>query len=88
MHKLHIHRTGLAIGAFIATLHAAWSVLVATGKAKAYLSFVFGMHFLSNPFTTLAFSWKGALMLVILTGIVGYVIGTVFACIWNRIVAR
>ncbi|MBX4206482.1 hypothetical protein KW784_01720 [Candidatus Parcubacteria bacterium] len=88
MHKLHMHRFGLGIGSFVAFIHAAWALLVASGQAGAYISFILGMHFLSNPYTVLAFSWKGAAMLVVLTGIAGYVVGCVFACIWNRVAAK
>ena len=88
MHKLHIHQTGLAVGGFIALIHAVWSLLVASGQAGVYLSFVLGMHFLSNPYTMLAFSWKGAIMLVVLTGIVGYVVGAIFSLVWNKLAVK
>jgi hypothetical protein len=85
MHKLHVHKVGLAVGTFAALVHAVWALLVAMGYGLGKLNFVLGMHFISVPVTMTAFSWGGGLMLVVLAGIMGYVAGAVFAWIWNKV---
>ncbi len=88
MHKLIPHKTGLAFGAFIGFIHLVWVVLMGTGLALGWIKFVLGMHFLSIPVEATAFSWKGGLILIVLTSIVGYVFGTVFSLFWNRLAAK
>ena len=88
MHKLHLHRTGLAVGAFVGLIHLVWALVVSMGMAADKIKFALGMHFLSVPFQVLPFSWKGALMLVVLSSIGGYIVGVVFSFIWNRLAAR
>lgn len=85
MHKLHPHRTGLVVGVFVGLAHLVWSLLLSLEIAASKLNFFLGMHFLSIPFTVLPFSWKGGLLLVFLSIIGGYIAGTVFSFIWNKI---
>ncbi len=88
MHKLHPHRTGLALGTFNALVHAVWVVLMSMGLVAGKLNFFLGMHFLSVPFETLPFSWKSGLMLVLLAAIGGYIAGAIFSFIWNKVAAH
>ncbi|MCJ7805487.1 hypothetical protein MUP46_02490 [Patescibacteria group bacterium] len=83
--KLDLHYTGLILGLFMAVMHALWSIMVYFGWAKGILDWVYGLHFMSNPFKMMAFSWGNALWLVLFTFIAGYVMGWIFAFIWNRI---
>lgn len=83
--KLNKNETGLALGGLIALVHLAWSLMVMFGWAKMWMDFIFGLHFLNNPFVLNSFSWGTALMLVIITGIVGYILGWIFAWVWNML---
>ena len=83
--KLNNNKVGLAMGGLVALAHLAWSLMVMFGWAKSWLNFVLGLHFLNNPFLVGSFSWGTALTLIIVTGIVGYVLGWVFAWIWNKL---
>ena len=83
--KLNLHDTGLALGVFMAFVHAVWLVLVYFGWASGFLGWVYGVHFLSNPFKVQAFNWGGALTLVAFTFIVGYFFGWFFALFWNKL---
>lgn len=83
--KLSPHKTGLIMGLFMALLHTVWSILVYTGVAWVVLSFVYGLHFLNNPFKMLVFDWGRALGLIAFTFAAGYMMGFVFAFIWNKI---
>ena len=85
MQKLQTHQLALVVGTFVGLVHLVWVLLVGTGLAGGYLNFILGMHFLSVPLTLLTFSWGGALELVVLTAIIGYVMGAILAYIWNKV---
>ena len=88
MHKLNIHRTGLAVGTFFGLVHAVWAVVVGMGFAQSKLDFLYGMHFISVPVEILDFSWGGALGLVVMALVAGYIIGSVFSFVWNKVAVR
>ncbi len=83
--KLNPNKTGLALGGLLSLWHAAWAALVALGLAQALLNFVFSIHFLANPYLVREFSLGVALTLVVVTFAVGYILGWVFAMIWNKL---
>lgn len=76
---------GLTLGSFVALAHLVWSIFVAMGVAQSFQDWVIGLHFLNNPFHVGTFNAGTALMLIIVTFIVGYVVGWVFATIWNKV---
>ena len=76
------------MGTFIGLVHLVWALFVAMGIAADKIKFALGMHFLSVPFQVLPFSWKGALMLIVLSSISGYIVGVVFSFIWNKVAAK
>jgi hypothetical protein len=78
------HKVGLTFGAFLGFWHLIWSILVAIGAAQMVLDFIYSIHFLNNPFTIQAFSLGHAVTLVVVTSIIGYVIGWGCAAFWNR----
>ncbi len=79
------NKTGLMVGAFLGLWHLLWSILVALNLAQPLLDFVYWMHFLNNPFTVGPFNVVTALVLIVVTSAVGYVIGWVLAWIWNKV---
>lgn len=83
--KLNPNKTGLALGGLLALWHALWAALVAIGLAQALLDFVYSIHFLSNPFVVGTFNLMTALTLVVVTAVIGYLLGWVFALIWNKL---
>lgn len=82
---LNTNKTGLVVGVFMAAFHLVWSLLVLVGWAQPLLDFVFTLHMISPVYQVMAFSWVNALGLIILTFVVGYVLGFVFAVIWNKL---
>jgi hypothetical protein len=78
------NKAGLVFGSFLAFMHLVWSVLVATGLAQAYLNFIFNLHMIANPFQVQAFSLGRAAGLIIVTFLIGYAFGCVFAWFWNK----
>lgn len=74
---------GLALGVFVALMHAAWALLVAAGVGQGILDWIFPMHFLNSVYTILDFNLLNALILIIMAFVGGYVMGWVFAAIYN-----
>lgn len=81
--KLKPGKTALALGVFVALMHAVWMLMVYIGVAQTYMNWIFGLHLLTNPFKVLAFNFGTAATLLGFTFILGYVMGWVFAFIWN-----
>lgn len=82
------NKVGLIVGAFLGLWHLTWSILVAVGLAQVLLDFIYSIHFLNNPFTVAQFSITKAAILVVVTAIIGYVVGYVFAAIWGLVQKR
>lgn len=76
-------RSGLALGGIVALWHLVWSGLVAVGAAQTVLDFVLRIHFLEVPVTLLPFSAQIAALLVAVTFLLGFLLGYVFAALWN-----
>ena len=85
MQKVHSHKVGLVFGGLFALGHALWALMVFLGFAKPLLDFIFCLHFLRVQFDIPPFDLGNAIMLVIVTGIIGYIIGRVFCVLWNYV---
>lgn len=86
--KVKESKAALIFGTFAAVMHAFWSVLVFLGLAQPYLNFISGLHFLNNPYKVLPFNLSTAVMLIAVTFVIGYLVGWVFAKIWNKLQKR
>ena len=83
--KLNPHKTGLALGLAFGLFHLLWAVLVLLGFAQTLLWFVLSIHFLNNPYQVQPFDFVTALLLAIVTCGIGYLVGKIFALVWNYI---
>ena len=81
--KLDPRKTGLGLGSLVGLMHLIWSLMVALGLAQWWMDWVFSLHFLNNPFTVGYFNVVTALILIIVTSLIGFAVGFVFATIWN-----
>lgn len=81
--KVAPHTVGLALGGFFALLHATWALFVYAELAQGYLDWIFGLHFIENPFVVGPFTINTAGTLVVVTFVIGYAVGWVFGTIWN-----
>lgn len=88
MKKIHPHDVGLIVGATVSIMHIVWSLVVFLGLASWYLDFIFSLHFLSNPFVIQPFDWGKAIMLWVITFVAGYLMGWVFAGVWNTLLKK
>ncbi len=69
----------------MAFLHAVWSLMVAVGLAKPLFDWILSLHFLNFQYSLNPFSFGNALMLVVVTGIIGYLAGCVVGWLWNLV---
>lgn len=83
MKELDKNEIGLIVGVFFGLIHLTWAVLVAAGFAKTVLDWIYGLHFLSNPFKVQEFNVTNAFFLVVVTFAAGYVLGWIFTAVWN-----
>lgn len=88
MKKLSEHQAGIAFGVFFGLMHAVWALVVYLGFAQTWLDFVLGLHFLENPYVVSAFDLQKAVILVMVTAVIGYVAGFVFAKVWNLVMTK
>ena len=86
--KFDAHKVGLFTGICLAVCHAVLSLMVLTGLAHIYLTWILGLHFLTNPFLVTGFNLAKALILVVFTFIIGYLGGYLFTLLWNRMVKK
>jgi len=83
MNQVNAHKIGLVFGGMLAIWHAIWALMVFMGLAKLFLDWIFGLHFLNFQYSVNPFAFLNALMLVIVTGVFGYITGYVFGWLWN-----
>jgi len=82
---MNSHKVGLVLGSFVAFIHLIWSILVGFGWAQGLLNFIYNLHSLSNPLTVLPFDFGRSVGLIIVTFIVGYVVGNIFSWFWRKL---
>lgn len=75
----------MAVGLFVSLMHAVWMLMIYLGVAQVYMNWIFGLHLLTNPFRVMPFNMGTAFMLIVVTFVVGYLMGWVFVFIWNRL---
>ena len=78
------HKVGLVFGALLGGLHLCWSLLVLSGYAQAMYDFVLWAHMIHLPLTIGPFDLTAAVTLVIMTAVMGYVLGFIGAWVWNK----
>ena len=85
MKELNVGKVALSFGFFLGGWHLVWSILVALGWAQPLINFILGLHMLSVPVQVLPFNITTAGLLIIVTFAVGYMVGKIFATIWNSV---
>ena len=82
---MNVYKAGLVVGAVIGGWHLCWAALVALGFAQPVIDFVFWMHFIKPIYMIEPFEITRAAILLIVTAVLGFVIGSIFAMIWNAV---
>lgn len=83
--KLKPRAVALYTGLFVAGIHFIWSLMVAIGLGQIYLDWILGLHFIENPFIVMPFNLGAMVMLLVVTFLVGYILGWVGTICWNKI---
>ncbi|HLC08377.1 MAG TPA: hypothetical protein VJK06_03745 [Methyloceanibacter sp.] len=85
MASINPNKAGLAVGALYGAWHLTWSLLVALGLAQPLIDFLFWIHFIKPVYVIEPFEILRAVILIVVTSGIGYLIGVVFALVWNRL---
>ncbi len=80
---LNKNKLGLVVGSFLGIWHLLWALLVAVGIAQWLMDWIFRLHFIQPLYKVTEFKPILALALIVLTTILGYIIGWVLAAIRN-----
>ncbi len=78
------NKAGIALGGVLGVFHLSWAVLIALGWAQPAIDFILWLHMIKPFIAVEAFSIGRAIGLVIVTSAIGYVLGWLFALLWNR----
>jgi hypothetical protein len=85
MATVNRYRAGLVMASLLGGWHLVWCSLVALSLAQPLIDFVFWMHFIKPVYVIEPFNPGRAAILIAVTATVGYVIGCLFALLWNRL---
>lgn len=80
---LNRHKLGIAVGSILGLYHLVWAILVALGIAQWLLDWAFKLHFIQPPYAVTTFVFSYAVGLVLVTSVLGYMMGWVAGGIWN-----
>ena len=85
MGAISANKAGLVVGSLVGGWHLLWAILVALQVAQPVIDFVFWMHFIKPTFVIEPFSFDRAIVLIVVTAVVGYAAGCCFGLLWNRL---
>ena len=83
MGRISPNRVGLSVAAVVAGWHVVWVLLVASGAAERVLAFAYALHAMKAEAVVGPFNPAMAGLLILVTGLIGYVSGAVAAVTWN-----
>ena len=86
--QMNVWKVGSVLGLVLGGWHLCWSILVALRWAQPVVDFVFWMHFVKPLYVIEPFAIGRAVILIVVTAALGFVIGLVFASIWNGLHPR
>lgn len=81
---LNKNKMGLIFGSFLGLWHLIWSLMVLVGIAQSFYDFIFWLHMISLPWRVTGFTLVQSASLILVTSAMGYMMGYIFAWIWNE----
>ena len=79
------NKVGVVFGALLGGFHLVWAVLVALDVAQMMYDFIMWAHMIHIPIVIGPFDGTAALTLVVMTAVMGYVMGYLGAWVWNKV---
>lgn len=79
------NQVGLLFAVIIGGVHIIWSLLVFLGLGQALLDFIMWVHMINISFTVGPFDLMASATLIVVTSIIGYLIGVAVATAWEKI---
>ncbi len=86
--ELNRNQVGLTVGIFFAALHAIWALLIELNLGQSVIDWVFPLHFINSIYTVTDFSLANAAMLVIMAFATSYIMGWLFAALYNWVAIK
>ncbi len=81
--KMKPNKVGLALACLVVVYQLIWILAVAIGK-QPMLDWVLGVHFLADGLKVMSVSFGKAIVSLLIHFVAGYVLGWLFATIWNK----
>ncbi len=85
MNTLNANKTALTVGFFVGGLHILWSLVILIGFAQPMYDFILWAHMIHLAIVIGPFDIVAAVVLAVMTFVIGYVLGWAFAYLWNRL---
>lgn len=83
MHPLNKNHVGLTLGIISGIGHLLWVLAIAIGLGQKLLDWSLSIHFISSIQTTNGITLGMAVLGIVYALVCGYIVGWVFAAIWN-----
>jgi len=81
--KAFQHKVALTVAWFAVVMHFIWVLILAGGMGQQFATWMMGLHMVTAPTTFGVFSWGTALWLLVVAFVFGYIIGWIFAGVYN-----
>ena len=78
------NKVGLVFAILLGGSHLVWSMLVATGLGQILYDFILWAHMIHVAARVGPFDLNASITLIVVTAILGYVIGYIASLVWNR----
>lgn len=79
------NKVGMVFAVLLGGIHLLWSVLIALGVAQSFYDLVLWAHMIHLPLVVGPFDMTAAIVLVLMTAAMGYIVGNIGARVWNRL---
>lgn len=81
--KCNPNQAGLTLGILFAILHILWIIAIGIGFGQRLVDWAHSIHFVECQHTILSVSAGTAIIGIITAFISGYILGWLFAVLWN-----
>ena len=85
---VHPSKVGLVFGTLAGGVHLVWSVFVVIGWGQSLVDFILWAHMMHLAIIIGPFDVTASVTLVIVTALIGYLVGFVGAKVWNKVHSR